>query len=122
MRTDHGSLAWLMRFRLISGMLARWLEELAQFDMEILNRKGVKHVNADALSRIPDDFIACDCYRAGVSPTDLPCGGCNTCTRAHQRWSWFEDEVDDIVPLSVRCVSVDSIEERCILVQDTTEY
>ena len=97
--TDHGSLAWLTQFRLISGMLARWLEELAQFDIEIPHPKGVKHVNADALARIPDDFIACDCYRDGVSPTDLPCGSCNTCTRAHQQWSRFEDEVDDIVTL-----------------------
>ena len=31
-RTDHSSLARLMRFKDIEGQLARWLEELAQFD------------------------------------------------------------------------------------------
>ena len=85
----------------------------------ILHPKGVKYVNADALSRVPDDFIACDCYRAGVSPTDLPC--CNTCTQAHQQWSRFKDGVDDGVPLFVHLVSMNSMEEHCILVQDTTE-
>ena len=37
-RTDHNSLAWLMRFRGIQGQLARWIEELSQFDMQILHR------------------------------------------------------------------------------------
>ena len=49
-RTDHSSLAWLMRFRHIQGMLARWLEELSQYDMVIQHRPGVKHGNADGLS------------------------------------------------------------------------
>jgi len=40
LRTDHNSLVWLMRFTHIEGQLARWLEELAQFDMEIIHRPG----------------------------------------------------------------------------------
>ena len=67
-RTDHNSLAWLMRFRGIQGQLARWIEELSQFDMQILHSQGRKHSNADALSRIPDLLEPCDCYQAG---TDL---------------------------------------------------
>ena len=43
MRTDHNSLAWLMRFRGIQGQLARWIEGLSQFDMQILHRQGRKH-------------------------------------------------------------------------------
>ena len=51
-RTDHSSLAWLMRFKDIEGQLAQWLEELAQCDMQIIHRKGKEHDNADALSRL----------------------------------------------------------------------
>ena len=85
-------------------MLARWLEELAQYDMEIIHRKGIHHANADALSRIPDLATVCDCYHSWVKPEDLPCGGCFFCTRAHKEWARFEDEVEDVVPLSVKHV------------------
>jgi hypothetical protein len=50
---DHNSLTWLMNFKEPQGQLARWLEELSQFNMEIQHRPGKKHANADALSRIP---------------------------------------------------------------------
>jgi hypothetical protein len=52
-RTDHNSLTWLMNFKEPQGQLARWLEELSQFNMEIQHQPGKKHTNADALSRIP---------------------------------------------------------------------
>ena len=52
-RTDHNSLTWLMNFKEPQGQLARWLEELSQFNMEIQHRPGKKHTNADASSRIP---------------------------------------------------------------------
>ena len=106
LRTDHNSLTWLLRFKYIEGQLARWLEELSQFDMTILHRSGSKHGNADGLSRIPDNEIFCDCYRAGMELESLPCKGCSFCTRAHQQWSRFEDDVDEVVPLAVRSVSV----------------
>ena len=32
-RTDHNSLIWLMRFKNIEGQLARWVEELQNYDM-----------------------------------------------------------------------------------------
>ena len=115
-RTDHGSLAWLMRFKNISGMLARWLEELSQYDMVILHRKGSSHLNADARSRIPETVDFCDCYRAGCKPDTLPCGGCHFCVRVHNQWSRFEDEVDDVIPLSVRQV-VCFHPRRCLLVR-----
>jgi predicted nucleic-acid-binding Zn-ribbon protein len=35
------------------GQLARWLEVLSEYDMEIIHRPGNKHSNADALSRVP---------------------------------------------------------------------
>ena len=37
-RTDHNSLTWLMNFKNIEGQLARWLEELSQYDIIIQHR------------------------------------------------------------------------------------
>jgi hypothetical protein len=52
-RTDHNSLVWLCHFRELDGQLARWLETLAQYDFNIIHRKGKLHGNADGLSRRP---------------------------------------------------------------------
>lgn len=46
----------------------------------------------------------CDCYQAGKNLSDLPCRGCKHCLRLHEQWARFEDNVDDVVPLAVRCV------------------
>ena len=53
LRTDHGSLRWLFNFKSPEGQIARWLETLATFDLEIKHRPGKQHGNADGLSRIP---------------------------------------------------------------------
>ena len=52
-RTDHGSLRWLMNFKTPEGQVARWIELLSSFDMKIEHRPGNVHKNADGLSRIP---------------------------------------------------------------------
>ena len=93
-RTDHNSLVWLTNFKHAEGQLARWLEELSQFNMKIVHRPGKKHVNADALSREANPMCETP------SPSSLPCGGCNYCVRAYKRWSDFNSEVDDVEPLS----------------------
>ena len=105
-RTDHNSLVWLTRFKYIEGQLARWIEELAQYNYKIIHRKGSEHVNADALSRMEDWLDPCDCYSAGADVANLPCGGCDYCRRAHHQWSRFNEDVDDIVPLAVRTVNL----------------
>jgi hypothetical protein len=110
-RTDHGSLVWLMRFRQADGQLARWLEELSQFDMEVIHRPGKKHCNADGLSRIPDNSVECNCYQAGASLDTLPCGGCHYCTRAQHQWERFEQDVDDVVPLAKRSATTGVIDQ-----------
>ena len=51
--TDHGSLTWLRNFKNPEGQLARWLEQLQEYDFSIVHRPGRRHHNADALSRIP---------------------------------------------------------------------
>lgn len=53
LRTDHSSLRWLTNFKEPEGQLARWIERLAQYDFVIIHRPGVRHGNADALSRRP---------------------------------------------------------------------
>ena len=83
-RTDHSSLQWLMNFKNPNGQLARWLEELSQYWMVIRHRPGVKHQNADWLSRLSDDST-CQEYRHCVQPAELPCGGCNHCQKKHQK-------------------------------------
>ena len=98
-RTDHHSLIWLLNFKSPQDQLARWLEELSQYNMEIQHRPGRKHVNADALSRMPHTYGAADTAMA-VHLKDLPCGGCQKCTRAHESWNTFAETVDDVAPLA----------------------
>jgi len=50
-RTDHAALTWLRRTAEPMPQLARWLTFIEQFDYEIEHRPGVKHGNADGLSR-----------------------------------------------------------------------
>ena len=99
-RTDYSSLGWLLRFKESQGQLARWIEELSQYDMVIKYRSGGKHTNCDSLSRIPVGEITCDQFVPGVKPTDLPCGGCSYCVRADSQWGAFSCEVDEAVQLT----------------------
>ena len=87
-----------MRFRQTGGQLSRWLEELARYNFVIQHRKGIKHSNADGLSRIQQE--ACDCYVAGRVLDSLPCNGCKVCACAHTQWKRFEEDIDEVVPLA----------------------
>ena len=62
-RTDHGSLRWLMQLKNPEGQIARWLEILSSYDMKIEHRPGRLHKNADGLSRIP-------CNQCGMKDSD----------------------------------------------------
>ena len=53
LRTDHSSLLWLRRFKEPEGQLAHWLEQLEEYDFEIVHRQGKLHNKADAMSRLP---------------------------------------------------------------------
>ena len=77
-RTDHSSLTWLMHFKHIKGQLARRLEEVNQFNMEIQHHPGHKHCNADGLSCIPQEEY-CNYSKASVDIHSLPCGHCKYC-------------------------------------------
>ncbi|MCW4335780.1 MAG: RNase H-like domain-containing protein [Candidatus Thiodiazotropha endolucinida] len=103
-RTDHSSLTWLMRFHEPQGQLARWLEELSQYNMVLRHREGRKHTNADSLSRMPASEGQCPAFERGVRPEDLPCGGCRYCVKADQSWGAFTEAVDEAVPPSSQSV------------------
>ena len=50
LRTDHYSLKWLRTFKRPEGILARWIETLAELDYTVQHRPGRSHSNADGLS------------------------------------------------------------------------
>jgi transposase InsO family protein len=108
-RTDHNSLVWLMGFKNIEGQLARWLEELAQYDMVLLHRPGKEHLNADALSRIPDNLNQCANYDGEIPVYDLPCHPCAYCQRADKQWARFGEDIDYVKPLAVRTLRVNLV-------------
>lgn len=111
-RTDHSSLTWLLHFKEPQGQIARWLEELSQYDMKIVHRPGKNHGNADALSRIAPELDPCSDYHAGSVLADLPCGGCKYCTRIHESGRKFEESVDDVVGLNSRACSLNLPDEE----------
>ena len=51
-RTDNSTLRWLLSFRDIHGIIARWLSQLADYHFTVVHRPGKQHTNADALSRV----------------------------------------------------------------------
>ena len=53
-RTDHRALTWMLNWqRPSTSQYCRWKEELEIFDMRVQYRPGSRHLNADALSRLP---------------------------------------------------------------------
>ena len=78
-RTDHGSLRWLVNFKNLEGQLCRWSEFLAVYDYEIVHRSGKSHGNADALSR-------------------RPCDPCRYCDRVESKDRTYQANLDDLKP------------------------
>ena len=74
------------------------LEELDCNNFVIQQRKGIRHSNADGLSRIQQN--ACNCYIAGRDLDLLPCTGCKVFAHAHTHRKQFEEDIDDVVSLA----------------------
>ncbi|KAK3083689.1 hypothetical protein FSP39_001513 [Pinctada imbricata] len=53
LRTDNAAVSWMRNLKAPTGQVARWLQELGTFDLEVVHRTGRKNGNADALSRSP---------------------------------------------------------------------
>ena len=62
-RTDHGALAWVQKFKEPEGQIARWVQKLQEYQFSITHRPGKQHNNADSMSRIP-------CKQCGMVPKD----------------------------------------------------
>ena len=52
------------------------------------------------MTRVPDPIELCPGCRVDVQLKDLPCGGCTYCTRAHEQWGQFMEDVDDTIGLA----------------------
>ena len=95
LKTDHGALKWLYNFKDIQGQLARWIETLAQYTFEILLRAGIKHNNADALSRV--DYTTKCCTHQQNEEFDA---SCESCKHIVYQWKDFKLEIDNVQNLS----------------------
>lgn len=42
-RSDHGALRWLLNFKNPEGQMAKWIEILSTYDIEIPHRQGRLH-------------------------------------------------------------------------------
>ena len=76
-RTDHSALQWLKTLKDPEGQLARWLGRLGQYDYKVQHRPGVKHTNADSLSRRPCDTACKHCQRK-EEDSDVCCRSAQT--------------------------------------------
>lgn len=50
-RTDHGSLQWLMRFKNCKGQIACWIETLSAYTFTVVHRASRVHKNPDSMTR-----------------------------------------------------------------------
>ena len=69
-RTDHAALTWLRKTPEPIGQQARWLEIMEEFDFTVEHRPGVRHSNADAMSRRPCPKRECYCSQQFDAYTD----------------------------------------------------
>ncbi len=53
LRTDHKSFEWLATVFDVHGRRGRWIGLLQDYNFKIVHRPGIRHANADALSRNP---------------------------------------------------------------------
>ena len=53
LRTDNAAVSWMTSLKNPTGQVARWIEQLGSYDLDIRHRAGRSHGNADALSRNP---------------------------------------------------------------------
>lgn len=56
-RTNHAALQWLMSFREPEGQVARWLEELQDFNFTVAHRSC--HAETDAITHHPFTVAGC---------------------------------------------------------------
>ena len=55
---QHRALKWLINIKEPHGRLARWVIYLQSYNFNIIDRPGIQHINADAMSRIDNIEMA----------------------------------------------------------------
>ncbi len=76
LRTNHKPLEWLATMSNANGRRGRWIDMLQDFSLKILHKPGMRHGNADALSRNPmgqatdDDDFSEEVQDVGTMPDD----------------------------------------------------
>ena len=87
-RSDHQALTFLFKMKEPKHRIARWIEILSAFDFSIEFRSGIKHGNADSLSRCPDPW---NCLSPDTDNLEnLKCGPCVKCTKRFHEMRGFE--------------------------------
>ena len=79
-RSDHQALWWLFSLRCPKDRIAHWIETMSAFEFTIEYRPGVKHGNADAMSRRCTHPHECKCTLL-IEEEILKCGPCAKCKR-----------------------------------------
>ena len=99
--TDHGSLTWLMCFQHIEGQLARWLEELSQFDMMLQHCPGQNMAMLMGCPTFPKRDIAiaikqeCTCLHFLVEDVSIALGCKNNGVSLKTMWMmWYPLPLD----------------------------
>lgn len=90
-RSDHASLSWLKGFKQPEGQLARWLEKLSEFHVDLVYRKGTASMNADGLSRRPCAGDCPHCFRRETRETEAKV----SVVIPDQEWNWSVEQMKD---------------------------
>ena len=108
-RTDHASLHWiLMSEANFGGQVGRWIATLGQFSLDVKHRSGLKHQNADGLSRqlckqcrqCEKAFVETTCTRGEASSQQLNALQIGEDTEASQaEMTRHQKEDSDIQPI-----------------------
>ncbi len=74
LRTDHSALLWLFKSHKERPLYDRWFHSLSEFEgyMTVKHRAGIKHGNADALSRLKQTCDSDTCPDCTLKPSQTP--------------------------------------------------
>lgn len=103
LRTDNAAVSWMRNLKQPTGQVARWLQELGTYDLDVVHRPGKKHTNADALSRRP--CKACSRQQRG-DEEDPDHDGCHAPVESMP-------DIDDIPPVTAIRVNAVTRSQGC---------